>query len=234
MWQMILIHVEIQGDRDSEFPERMYICRHRAYERYRKPVVGLAILADEEPGWRVSEYRLEMFGSEVIYRFNTVKLLDYLKRLPELEASDNPFAIVTLAHLRAKQTKNRMEERYQHRWYITRSLLKHGFSHQEIIDLNKFIEWILSLPPKDEKRFWEELSNCEEGQKMPYITNADRVKIQFGEQKGKAEMLLDLLQDRFGLVPEPIQKQVVSADLNDINIWARKIFKADSLQAIFH
>ncbi|MBF0438494.1 MAG: hypothetical protein HQL93_05160, partial [Magnetococcales bacterium] len=25
----VLIHVEIQGDRDLEFPERMYICRHR-------------------------------------------------------------------------------------------------------------------------------------------------------------------------------------------------------------
>ncbi|MBF0437540.1 MAG: hypothetical protein HQL93_00320 [Magnetococcales bacterium] len=132
-----------------------------------------------------------MFGSEVIYRFNTVKLLDYLKRLPELEASDNPFAIVTLAHLRAKQTKNRMDERYQHRWYITRSLLKHGFTHQQITDLNKFIEWILSLPPKDENRFWKELSNCEESQKMPYITNAERARNEMSVQKGKVKCMVE-------------------------------------------
>ncbi|MBF0440005.1 MAG: hypothetical protein HQL93_12920, partial [Magnetococcales bacterium] len=52
-------------------------------------------------------------------------------------------------------------------------------------------------------------------------------------QEGKAEILLELLQERFGLIPETIHKQVVSAKLEDINAWARKIFKADSLQAVF-
>ncbi|MBF0628587.1 MAG: hypothetical protein HQL91_10265 [Magnetococcales bacterium] len=55
-----------------------------------------------------------------------------------------------------------------------------------------------------------------------------------GRHDGKAEMLLDQLQERFGLIPESVQKQVESANLDDINIWARKIFRADSLQAVFH
>ncbi|MBF0428646.1 MAG: hypothetical protein HQL94_06950 [Magnetococcales bacterium] len=46
-------------------------------------------------------------------------------------------------------------------------------------------------------------------------------------------MLLDQLQDRFGLLPEPIQKKVTSANLDEINAWAKRIFKADSLQAVF-
>ena len=54
-----------------------------------------------------------------------------------------------------------------------------------------------------------------------------------GKAEGKAEILLELLQERFGLVPETIHKQVISAKLEDINAWARKIFKADSLQAVF-
>ncbi|MBF0428446.1 MAG: DUF4351 domain-containing protein [Magnetococcales bacterium] len=53
------------------------------------------------------------------------------------------------------------------------------------------------------------------------------------KQEGKAEMLLNQLQARFGLVPEPVQKKVASADLKDIDAWAIKIFKADSLQAVF-
>ncbi|MBF0296949.1 MAG: DUF4351 domain-containing protein [Magnetococcales bacterium] len=55
-----------------------------------------------------------------------------------------------------------------------------------------------------------------------------------GKQEGKAEMLLDQLQERFGIIPESVQQQVISAKLDDINAWARKIFKADSLQAVFH
>ncbi|MBF0427724.1 MAG: Rpn family recombination-promoting nuclease/putative transposase [Magnetococcales bacterium] len=57
--------------------------------------------------------------------------------------------------------------------------------------------------------------------------------LQEGEQRGKAELLLDQLQERFGLIPETIHKQVISATLEDINAWARKIFKADSLQKVF-
>ncbi|MBF0629186.1 MAG: hypothetical protein HQL91_13290 [Magnetococcales bacterium] len=124
----VLIHVEIQGDRDPEFAERMYTCQHRAHDLHRKPVVGLAILADEEPSWRVSEYRQVLWGSELVYRFNTVKLLDYLDRLSELEAFDSPFAIVTLAHLTGKQTKNHPDQRFQEKQRITRSLYRRGFS----------------------------------------------------------------------------------------------------------
>ncbi|MBF0428771.1 MAG: hypothetical protein HQL94_07595 [Magnetococcales bacterium] len=55
-----------------------------------------------------------------------------------------------------------------------------------------------------------------------------------GEQKGKAETLLQLLQERFGLIPESVQKTVTSANLDDLTAWISKIFKADSLQAVFH
>ncbi len=161
----VLIHVEVQGDRDPEFAERMYTCQHRAYDLHRKPVVGLAILADEEASWRVSEYRQEIFGSKVVYNFNTIKLLDYLDHLPGLDASDNPFTVVTLAHLCAKQTKNQPMERYQEKWHIARGLYRRGFSRQEIIDLYRFIDWVLSLPPELDERFWEELSAFEENQR---------------------------------------------------------------------
>lgn len=73
---------------------------------------------------------------------------------------------------------------------------------------------------------------------MPYITSVERIGMRKGEEKGrhdgKAEMLLKLLQARFGLVPESFQERVASADLNDIDAWAIKIFQADSLQAVFH
>ncbi|MBF0178833.1 MAG: hypothetical protein HQM03_02275 [Magnetococcales bacterium] len=68
---------------------------------------------------------------------------------------------------------------------------------------------------------------------MPYITSMERIGMRKGRLEGKAEMLLDPLQERFGLVPESVQQQVTAAAMDDLNAWARKIFKADSLQAIF-
>lgn len=241
----VLNHVEVQGDRDPDFAERMYTCQHRAYDLHRKPVVGLAILADEEPGWRVSKYRQELWGSEVTYRFNTVKLLDYLHHLPDMEASDNPFAIVTLAHLTGKQTKHQPEKRYQEKQRITRSLYQRGFDRQKIIDLYRFIDWVLSLPVEADNRFWQDLSNFEENQEMPYITSVERIGeergrligmqmgLQEGRQEGEAKILTRQLQHRFGNLPVWVSEKIAQADLFSLEEWSLRFVDAQSLDAVF-
>ncbi|MBF0180750.1 MAG: hypothetical protein HQM03_12075 [Magnetococcales bacterium] len=225
----VLIHVEVQGSRDPDFAERMYTCQHRAYDLHRKPVIGLAILADEEPGWRPSTFGYERWGSGMHYRFHAIKLLDYLEDLPALEQSGNPFAIVTLAHLTGKQTRNHPDVRYHEKRRITRSLYHRGFDRQQIIDLYRFIDWVLHLPEAADDQFWQELSNFEENQAMQYITSVERI----GIRKGKAESLLQLLQERFGSVPESVKNRVSSATLEELTAWLGKIFKADSMQAVF-
>ena len=56
----VLVHVEVQSQAQEEFPERMYIYNYRIYDRYRKPVVSLAILADESAAWRRQIYPLSL------------------------------------------------------------------------------------------------------------------------------------------------------------------------------
>ncbi|MBF0180906.1 MAG: hypothetical protein HQM03_12860 [Magnetococcales bacterium] len=68
---------------------------------------------------------------------------------------------------------------------------------------------------------------------MPYISSIERIGEERGLQKGQAGLLIEMLQERFGLVPEPVRQQVASAALDEIHAWARKLFKADSLQAVF-
>ncbi|MEM7534825.1 MAG: hypothetical protein AAF639_21795 [Chloroflexota bacterium] len=40
----VLNHIEIQGSREAGFEERMYIYHYRIYDKYRIPVVSIAIL----------------------------------------------------------------------------------------------------------------------------------------------------------------------------------------------
>ncbi|MBF0182363.1 MAG: Rpn family recombination-promoting nuclease/putative transposase [Magnetococcales bacterium] len=56
---------------------------------------------------------------------------------------------------------------------------------------------------------------------------------QRGEQKGRANTLLEQLQERFGLLPDSVQAKVAAASLEELKAWSRKIFTADTLQAIF-
>jgi hypothetical protein len=38
------------------FPERMFIYSYRVCDRYRRPVVSLAVLCDDNPNWRPDNF----------------------------------------------------------------------------------------------------------------------------------------------------------------------------------
>lgn len=241
----VLIHIEVQGERKLNFPVRMYTYQYRSYDLKQKPVVGLAILADDDPNWRPSEYESTLWETRVLYQFKTVKLLDYLDRLTELETSSNPFAIVTLAHLQAKQTKNQPTARYQAKWHIIRTLYQRGFPRQKIMDLFRFIDWVLALPKEVDHHFWKELSSLEENMKMPYITSVERIGMEKGLEKGRMEgrmeglregvgrTLIRMIQRRFGSVPDWVNDRLAAADLDTLESWSEKCVDADALQTIF-
>ena len=101
----VLIHVEIQSQRRRNFAERMYIYNYRIYDRFRQRVASLAVLADRSPTWRPNQFGYTMWDSQVDFRYPVVKLNDYRARWVELEASNNPFATVVMAHLRTQDTR---------------------------------------------------------------------------------------------------------------------------------
>ncbi len=231
----VLIHIEIQGDRKTNFAEGMYVYQYRAYDLYQVPVVGLAILADEEEGWRPTEFSYTLWGTKQSYRFTAIKLLDYSEY--ELEKSTNPFAIVTLAHRQAKKTRHRTEDRYQEKRRLIRRLYQQGYSRQHVIDLFRFIDWVLHLPEELDDRLNEEIVVFEESQKMPYISSMERFLekrgVKKGRREGKAEMLTSLLQCRFGMIPDWAGEKVTKADLPSLENWSLRIFDAQSLDDVF-
>ena len=94
----VLIHVEVQAQRQSEFPHRIYVYDYRIYDLYQRPVASFAVLADEHSTWRPSGYYRKLWRSRTLFRFPVVKILDYADQWDTLEASNNPFAIVVQAH----------------------------------------------------------------------------------------------------------------------------------------
>ncbi len=54
--QWLIIHIELQAQREAEFPERMFLYNVRAYVLYRRPVMSIAILADGDHHWRPGEF----------------------------------------------------------------------------------------------------------------------------------------------------------------------------------
>jgi len=97
----VLVHVEVQNWKDATFAERMYVYNYRLFDHYHRPVASLALLCDEQAGWKPDRYERKLWGCGIKFKFPVVKLLDYEKKWaevdkkhPRLEESDNPFAIV--------------------------------------------------------------------------------------------------------------------------------------------
>ncbi len=88
----LLIHVEVQGYEDKNFPKRMYVYNYRIYDRFEAAIVALAILTDENPDYRPSCYEVQTWNTKIRYEFQTYKLLEH--DISEFELSNNPFASV--------------------------------------------------------------------------------------------------------------------------------------------
>lgn len=48
----LYLHLEVQGEAQHLFAERIFVYHYRLYDRYRQPIVSLVLLADDLPDWR--------------------------------------------------------------------------------------------------------------------------------------------------------------------------------------
>ena len=216
----VLVHVEVQGQEESDFAKRMFVYNYRIFDRYDRPVASLAVLSDERTGWRPDHFGYELWGCKVGIRFPVAKVIDHAERWDELEASDNPFAVVVMAHLKTRDTHNDEEARKKWKLYLVRRLYERGYRREDIINLFHFIDWLMRLPEEMEESFWAEMHQYEEGKKMEYITSVERIGIKKGIEQGmqqgilqKArEAVIEILEVRFEVVPGSIVKTINGID----------------------
>ncbi len=208
----VLIHVEVQGQVDPEFPRRMYTYNYRLFDRHNRRVASLAVLGDDNPAWRPSEFGYTLFGCRVSLEFPTVKLLDYAPRWEELAASRNPFAVVVMAHLKTLATRGDAPERLRWKLSLIRGLYEGGYSKPDVLELFRIIDWLMVLPEELAHSFDEALERFEEEKQMPYVTSIERHGIEKGALQMAREALLDILGARFGTVSPAAAATVHASD----------------------
>ncbi len=94
-----------------------------------------------------------------------------------------------MAHLRAQETQADPEARKAAKWQLLRRLYEQGYARADILNLFRFIDWVLGLPEALEEALWQEISEYEEAQHMPYITSVQRIGERIGEQRGERKGL---------------------------------------------
>jgi hypothetical protein len=165
-------------------------------------VVSLAVLGDEQPNWRPTQFSYGRWGSEMRLRFPIIKLLDYTWET--LESNDNPFAVVVMAHRKTQATTQSARERLQWKLRLIKGLYSRGYSREDILEIFGILDRMMRLPEPLELTFRDEIREFEEENQMPYISSIERIGRQEGQHEKAKNLIQSLLRSRFGVLDEQL------------------------------
>lgn len=242
---LLYLHVEFQHQKDADLAFRMYTYNYRIFDKYQTPVISIAILGDENENWAPDHFGYAKGPFRLSMDYPVTKLIHYRDRLEELAESDNPFAIVTEAHLASLATSRHSQDRLRQKMALTRRMYKKGFSRRYIVALFTFIDWVLQLPKELEQQFRQDLEALEGETNMPYITSIERMAREEGEAKGfeqglergieqgLARSLLTVLTHRFGPLDAGVRARINEADPLILENWLNSALEVPKLADLF-
>jgi hypothetical protein len=234
----VLLHCEIQGKKELDFPLRLFQYYYRFFDQRKKPILTLVILTDMNKSWRPREYQASVWKRPILnFKFDMVKLLDYRERKEELLASRNPFAIAVLTHIGFMESRKKPQQRADIKFALTRRLYELYESYEPeyrrryVSLFLKMIDWILVLPKDLALTYSEKVYQLEEEKKMSYITSFERIArekgmkcgieqgikqgIEKGIEKGRTETLRRITNNLLaaGISPDIVKKVIELSNL---------------------
>lgn len=209
---LLLVHVEVQAQRDSLFDVRMRIYNDRLFDQIGLPVYSLAVLIDGDPDWRPQRHETTVFDCRSVLEFPVVKLLDWRDRRAELEASSNPFALVAAATVAVLETRPDQEARRERAVRIVRLLLERGFPRHYIGGLFRILEVMMPMSDRLRESFVREVSQLEKKHGVQLVSPLESYFTRKGRKEGlvegRRELIRAILVGRFGELPASLEQEL--------------------------
>jgi len=195
----MLVHLEVQGWNDPLFSKRMFQYYYRILDRFNRPVTAIAIFTDRAGRNMPNRFEDRCLGTRLTYEYNTLFTLDYTHA--QLEASDNPFAIVLLVVKMAELKNIRSNDEFDALLLEQKTLIaillhqKRLFSEEKIKAIDIFLNnYITFRKPETNLIFMDRLDNITGKRKtMGIAEQLAEIKakeaLQEGLQKGMMEGL---------------------------------------------
>ncbi|WP_195763426.1 DUF4351 domain-containing protein [Duganella guangzhouensis] len=243
--QWLLIHIEVQAQRDATLGRRVLDYNYRIFKEHERPVSSLVVLADEDVNWRPCSFHSRAPRTVMGIDFGVVKLLDYAANSEELLASHNPFAWLTLAHLRTQQARHDPDVLYAAKWQCTKQMYRHGWRKERILAMFQVINWMMVLPEQHQRRYWQAVLELDKEYEMKLLNPLEQMFLDDGikkgleqglaqgRQEGASALLERLLIRRFGPLPDTAKSRLAKASLRQLEAWSDALPEAESLRQVF-
>lgn len=259
---LVLLHLEIQSQKQDKFSYRMYHYHNLILDLYQKPIVSIALLLDEDPLWCPDCFeKKDLFGKEVYlyFKFYAVKVLRYASKLEELIPQKNIFSLALHYQLMMIKTKEDDRTRFKEKINFTRELFQLGLSREQTKLLFEFLDWILQLPEDLTMNYTKKINETAQEEEWQgwdpvYISSFEKVArieglekgrqegikegiregIREGIQKGEASLLTRQLKARFQKkVTKKYIQLIEDADSDQLSYWGENLMKAKSIEEVF-
>lgn len=228
----VLAHIEIEGKGGRKFDERMYVYNYRIFDKEFSRVVSLAIVISANPRTPLGKFEMALWGCRTLFEYPVIHLRDLIRRLEELERSDNPFAIVILAQLKVIEAGNDNTRKFAAKRQLVRRLYQSGLSRQQRADLFRIIDWLIVVPEEGEEQIRQEIYEFEEGEKTVLVTSWEMLAKREGLQEGRASLVLEMLAFRFGKLSLRVQDQISRLSFDELGELALAMLKFSEVKQL--
>jgi predicted transposase YdaD len=185
----VLIHVEVQGHRDTEFARRMFTYYYRIMDRFETRVTAIAIFSGADGKRMPNQFEDIFLGTSLTYRYNTLCITDYADKA--LELSENPFALVMLV---AKKILLKGEDLdallLKEKLHLVRLLMKKGlFTKPKIAAIFTFLNNYICFEKSETSRIFREQVDIITGKKntMGILEQVAQVRAAEAKEEGILE-----------------------------------------------
>lgn len=220
---LFIIHVESQSTYESNFAERMFHYFTLLYNKYRKPILPIAIFSYDETRTEQNQFIIE-FPFYHVLTFNILMLELKKKNWRKFIESDNPVAAALMSKMGYSE-KEKVEVKKE----FLKMLVRMELNPAQSRFINAFFETYLILNEKEEERLMEEikqLDNAEEIMNLPNSWEERGYKrgieqgIEQGMQKGVRKVIENMLKKDFSM---EVIAEVTGASIGEIEKLKRKM-----------
>jgi predicted transposase YdaD len=191
--EWVLLHVEIQGDtsKRAEFSVRMFRHFYRILDRFRRPVSAVVIYTGRNGQKMPDRFEYAYRSTSLAYKYHAVSILDFADA--ELEASNNPFAMVVMAAKTALLEKKLPEqELLEKKVALARRLMQKGYSELKVRAVFRFLENYVHFKDPEMNHIFSERIQSKKNNEIMGIVEYDRmvgkeIGLREGRRKGRQE-----------------------------------------------
>ena len=228
--EILLVHVEVQGRAEPDFPRRMFEYYAILRIHYRLPVLPIVMYlrGGSEPA--VAEYTEELFGEEQVrFRFRSVALA---RLSAEEYVGASPLGAALSALMRRRKAR-KLELRREMLARVLESELNRTLKYL----LLNVIETYFRLSVEEAKTFRQLLSEKEykdmQDTELTYFDEIELKGVMKGLLQGKRETLLRLLTTKFGPLPATAVTQIEAvSSTSELDTYLDRFVTATSLDEI--